>query len=77
MPNGNFNRDALVSFPIQKAWNYYKPANGTHSFHSEIPFGTFGLPLNNPLFLEEISARGDKMFFSFTFYFQFPDFLGK
>ena len=44
--------------PIQKASNYYKPANETHSFHSEIPFGTFALPFKKSVFPRENSLSG-------------------
>ena len=30
-------------------------------FHSEIPFGNFGLPFKKPRFPEKISVRGDKI----------------
>ena len=60
MPNGNFNGDALVSFPrfftndrikddpIKKNGNYYKPANGTYSLgllvYLSIPFSSRKFP---------------------------------
>ena len=35
-------------------------ANGTRIFHSEIPFGNFGLPFNKFRFPVEISVRKEK-----------------
>ena len=36
-------------------------ANGTRIFHSEIPFGNFGLPFKKSRFPEKISVQGDKI----------------
>ena len=36
-------------------------ANGTHIFHSKIPFGNFGLPFKKSRFPEKISVRGDRI----------------
>ena len=52
-------------------------ANGTRIFHSEIPFGNFGLPFKKFRFPVEISVREGKIVFPFTFHPKFPDFLGK
>ena len=38
-------------------------ANGTCIFHSEIPFGNFGVPFKKSRFPEKISVRVDKNFF--------------
>ena len=52
-------------------------ANGTRIFHSEIPFGNFGLPFKKFRFPVEISVREEKNSLPFTFHPNFPDFLGK
>ena len=65
--NGNFQWNALVLFPRlfpedieSKAIESKRP--GTSAlFHSEIPFGNFGLPFKKSRFPERISVLGDKI----------------
>ena len=89
IPNRNFHGDALVPLPRifpgrldqrrskPKGLELVKLENGTHIFHSKIPFGNFGLPFKKSSFPKKISVRGDKINFPFTFHPKFPDFLGK
>ena len=52
-------------------------ANGTHIFHSEIPFGNFGLPLQKSRFPEKFPFGETKLILPFTFHPKFSKFLGK
>ena len=38
-----------------------KPSKWNAHFHSEIPFGNFGVPLKKSRFPEKISVRGDEI----------------
>ena len=56
--------DRITGNPIrQKAWNYEKLAKGTIIFHSEIPFGNFGLPFKKSRFPEKIPFGDDEQSF--------------
>jgi len=89
IPNGNFHGDALVPFPRlfpndrskggtnQTTWNQWKLANGTRNFHSEIPFGNFGLLSRNHIFPRKFPFGETKLLFPFTIRPKFPDFVGK
>ena len=48
-----------------------KLENGTHIFHSEIPFENFGLPFKKSRFPRKFSVRGDKINLLFTFHPKF------
>ena len=73
IPNGNFQWDALFPFPgvFPGRWNQrrskpegpelVKNNKWNAHFHSEIPFGNFGLPFKKSRFPEKISVRGDKI----------------
>ena len=61
--------DRITGKPIrQNAWNYEKLAKGTFIFHSEIPFGNFGLPFQKSRFPEKIFVWGDKINLPFKFH---------
>ena len=48
--HGFFPEDRIKGDTSRKTWKQYKLANGTHIFHSEIPFGNFGLPFKKSRF---------------------------
>jgi len=56
-----FPKDRIKGDPSQTTWNRKNLGNGTHIFHSEIPFGNFGLPFKKFRFPEKISVRRDKI----------------
>ena len=53
IPNRNFHGDALVPLP--------QIFPGRYIFHSENPFGNFGLPFKKSRFPEKISVWGDNI----------------
>ena len=57
----------------KKAQNYLKLANATHIFHSEFPFGNFGLPFKKSCLTMKISVQETKLIVPFIFHPKFPD----